>query len=135
MKARLLIIDPQNDFCDIPGAALPVAGANADMTRLAALMKQARDKLGDITVTLTVLDGIADLRGFFLDIGDFSLFDGLEVRGDDVTGFTLDDDDVINLKHGVNLNGGGSPCPCPHGWSCGRAICARCLSAARPSML
>lgn len=52
MKARLLIIDPQNDFCDIPGAALPVTGANADMTRLAALMKQARDKLGDITVTL-----------------------------------------------------------------------------------
>jgi hypothetical protein len=77
------------------------------------------DAGGDITVTLTVLDGIADLRGFFLDIGDFSLFGGLEVRGDDVTGFKLDDDDVINLKHGVNLNGGGSPCPCDLGIAIG----------------
>jgi hypothetical protein len=77
------------------------------------------DAGGDITVTLTVLDGIADLRGFFLDIGDFSLLDGLEVRGDDVTGFDLDDDDVINLKHGVNLNGGGSPCPCDLGIAIG----------------
>ena len=42
MNARLLIIDPQNDFCDIAGAALPVPGANADMHRLAGLMKQAR---------------------------------------------------------------------------------------------
>ena len=52
MNARLLIIDPQNDFCDISGAALPVAGANADMLRLADLMKQAGRKLSDITVTL-----------------------------------------------------------------------------------
>ena len=52
MHARLLIIDPQNDFCDIPGAALPVPGANADMRRLADLMNQARSKLTDIVVTL-----------------------------------------------------------------------------------
>jgi len=52
MNARLLIIDPQNDFCDIPGAALPVPGANADMLRLADFMKEARGKLTDVTVTL-----------------------------------------------------------------------------------
>ena len=52
MKVRLLIIDPQNDFCDIAGAALPVAGADADMRRLAALMNHARAKLADIAVTL-----------------------------------------------------------------------------------
>lgn len=52
MKARLLIIDPQNDFCDIPGAALPVTGADADMRRLADLMQKAGDRLTDITVTL-----------------------------------------------------------------------------------
>ena len=52
MKARLLIIDPQNDFCDIPGAALPVAGANADMLRLAALMQKTAANLTDIIVTL-----------------------------------------------------------------------------------
>lgn len=35
-KIRLLIIDPQNDFCDGPSnGSLPVAGAYDDMTRLA----------------------------------------------------------------------------------------------------
>jgi nicotinamidase-related amidase len=50
--ARLLIIDPQNDFCDIPGAALPVAGADADMKRLAAFMSQAGEAIEDLIVTL-----------------------------------------------------------------------------------
>ena len=36
----LLIIDPQNDFLDIEGAALPVPGANADMHRLADWLTQ-----------------------------------------------------------------------------------------------
>ena len=48
----MLIIDPQNDFCDIPGAALPVAGAHADMQRLAEFLSQAGAALADITVTL-----------------------------------------------------------------------------------
>jgi nicotinamidase/pyrazinamidase len=52
MNDKLLIIDPQNDFCDIPGAALPVAGADADMRRLAAFMKRARATLADVLVTL-----------------------------------------------------------------------------------
>jgi nicotinamidase-related amidase len=52
MNARLLIIDPQNDFCDIPGAALPVAGAAADMQRLANFIYRARQRVADITVTL-----------------------------------------------------------------------------------
>ena len=50
MNSRLLIIDPQNDFCDIPGAALPVPGADADMQRLAALIRDA--DFANITVTL-----------------------------------------------------------------------------------
>lgn len=56
-RTQLLIIDPQNDFCDLPpGApgqpALPVAGAHADMQRLARLIDDAGDALGAITVTL-----------------------------------------------------------------------------------
>ena len=47
---HLLIIDPQNDFCDLPegrrpaglAPALPVAGADADMQRLAALIRATR---------------------------------------------------------------------------------------------
>lgn len=58
---HLVIIDPQNDFCDLPEdyrplastvPALPVAGAHADMQRLAALIEQGGAGLSAITVTL-----------------------------------------------------------------------------------
>lgn len=52
MKTHLLVIDPQNDFCDIEGAALPVRGADADMKRLAAFIRERGDSLDAITVTL-----------------------------------------------------------------------------------
>jgi len=48
----LLVIDPQNDFLDIDGAALPVPGANADMQRLADWLLGHLDAVGNITVTL-----------------------------------------------------------------------------------
>lgn len=51
-KIHLVIIDPQNDFCDIPGATLPVPGADADMKRVAAFVDRAGHKLDDIHVTL-----------------------------------------------------------------------------------
>ena len=62
---HLLIIDPQNDFCDLPAnycppnphgesisPALPVTGAHADMQRLAAIIDAVGDGLSAITVTL-----------------------------------------------------------------------------------
>jgi nicotinamidase/pyrazinamidase len=52
MNTHLLIIDPQNDFCDIEGAALPVKGADADMKRLADFIRERGDMLAAITVTL-----------------------------------------------------------------------------------
>lgn len=69
-QIHLLLIDPQNDFCDIPEAelptvldkrgiatithrpALPVAGADADMKRLAQFVRRVGDRLYDIHVTL-----------------------------------------------------------------------------------
>jgi nicotinamidase-related amidase len=66
-RTHLLIIDPQNDFCDIPerdlppdplhpgarlGPALPVPGADADMRRLAAFLHRTGGRLGAIHVTL-----------------------------------------------------------------------------------
>jgi nicotinamidase-related amidase len=48
----LLVIDPQNDFLDIPGAALPVPGANADMQRLADWLRLHLQDVQSITVTL-----------------------------------------------------------------------------------
>lgn len=63
-QIQLLIIDPQNDFCDLPEAycpsiegerqtpALPVAGAHADMQRLAGLIDAGRAGISGITVTL-----------------------------------------------------------------------------------
>ena len=63
---QLLVIDPQNDFCDLPtggqptdpttGArtapSLPVAGAHADLQRLAAFIRIQGDSIDHITVTL-----------------------------------------------------------------------------------
>ena len=63
---HLLIIDPQNDFCDLPqeylpssaGAsspvvpALPVPGAHADMLRVAEIIKRGSAGLSGISVTL-----------------------------------------------------------------------------------
>jgi nicotinamidase-related amidase len=65
MNARLLIIDPQNDFCDIPGAALPVSGADADMQRLAQFMTAASERLTDIMITLDSHPGVAIERTTF----------------------------------------------------------------------
>jgi len=60
MNTQLLIIDPQNDFCDLPPAAcaadvrpsLPVAGAHADMQRLAGWVQREGARLDAITITL-----------------------------------------------------------------------------------
>ena len=49
---NLLVIDPQNDFLDIDGAALPVPGANADMQRLADWLMAHLAQVQSITVTL-----------------------------------------------------------------------------------
>lgn len=51
MKIHLLIIDPQNDFCD-PKGSLFVPGADEDMKRLAAMIVRLKDKIDDIHVTL-----------------------------------------------------------------------------------
>ncbi len=66
MNTQLLLIDPQNDFCDLPEEwlphtpalgtparpALPVGGAHADLLRAAALVERLGARLQGITVTL-----------------------------------------------------------------------------------
>ncbi|MFN4119702.1 cysteine hydrolase [Acidovorax sp.] len=63
---QLLVIDPQNDFCDLPAAwqpadaltgqpiapSLPVAGAHADLQRVAQFIRRQGAQLDAITVTL-----------------------------------------------------------------------------------
>ncbi|MEG0919984.1 MAG: cysteine hydrolase [Comamonas sp.] len=63
---QLLIIDPQNDFCDTPDSwwprspldgstitpALPAPGAHADMQRLARWITEQGNRLSNITITL-----------------------------------------------------------------------------------
>ena len=39
-KVALLVIDAQNDFCDIPNAALPVAGAVKDIERISSFIEK-----------------------------------------------------------------------------------------------
>lgn len=63
---HLLVVDPQNDFCDLPAShcpvdpasgrplapALPVAGAHADLQRVAGLVDTLGARLDGITITL-----------------------------------------------------------------------------------
>jgi len=59
MRIRLLIIDPQNDFCDTPAGLLPegetpalaVPGAHQDMVRLAALLHRCGAHIDAVAVT------------------------------------------------------------------------------------
>jgi len=63
-RIHLVIIDPQNDFCDLPAEecpvvggvrqapALPVAGAHRDMQRLARLIREGGSGLSAISITL-----------------------------------------------------------------------------------
>jgi len=69
---------------------------------------------GDIVFTLSVEEGLADLRGVFFDIANDVLLAGLSASGEFVTGFFATGD-VIDLGHGGNLHGGGTPCPCDIG--------------------
>ena len=89
---QLLIIDPQNDFCDVPAGyrppdpltaaavapALPVAGAHADMQRTAALIRAAGARLDEITITLD--------SHHHVDIAHPTFWQN--ARGDAVTPFT-----------------------------------------------
>ena len=83
---HLLVIDPQNDFCDLPsnylaadpisgqpvGPALPVAGAHADMLRLAEFMNKGTRGLSDISVTLDSHHRVGIERPTFWMQGDDS---------------------------------------------------------------
>lgn len=51
IKLDLVVIDPQNDFCD-PNGALSVPGADEDMNRLAKMIDRIGSKLNDIHCTL-----------------------------------------------------------------------------------
>lgn len=71
----LLLIDPQNDFCDFaPSAqgtpALPVAGADADMQRVAALIGAQMAQLDDIVVTLDSHHRVDVAHPSFWQMGD-----------------------------------------------------------------
>ena len=50
-KLHLMIIDPQQDFCN-PDGALSVPGAEGDMKRLAEFIRKAGRKIYDIHCTL-----------------------------------------------------------------------------------
>lgn len=52
MDTKLLIVDPQNDFCDVESAALPVPGAGADLRRLSDLVARSGDGVTEVTLTL-----------------------------------------------------------------------------------
>ncbi len=95
-STHLLIVDPQNDFCDLPPAycpvdpvtgkmmqsALPVTGSHADMLRLAGFIRRSSRKIDDITVTLDSHHRLDIAHPTFWQTGDAG------ADGNDVTPFT-----------------------------------------------
>ena len=87
MRVHLLIIDPQKDFMDDPDSSLPVPGANADMKRLAAMIRRIGHKLEDIHVTLD--------SHHIIDVGHPGMW--RNSRGDSPAPFTIiSADDIRN---------------------------------------
>lgn len=100
-STQLLIIDPQNDFCDLPAGwcpadplregavapALPVPGAHADMLRLAAFVQAASKQLAEITITLDSHNRLHIAhptfwqRGDGADVQPFTPITARQVRG------------------------------------------------------
>lgn len=60
----LLIIDPQNDFCDLSGT-LYVPGASEDMQRLASFVREVREWVGEVVITLDSHPSVAIERPTF----------------------------------------------------------------------
>ena len=101
LPAELLIIDAQNDFCDLPPShrpldplsdrvlqpALPVPGAHADLQRLAGFIRDAGPGLTGITVTLDSHHRVDIAHPTFWmkaggkAVSPFTLITAAEVRG------------------------------------------------------
>lgn len=101
IATQLLVIDPQNDFCDLPAEwcpedplrggrtapALPVPGAHADMLRLAEFLRAAEAAIDEITVTLDSHNRLHIAhptfweRGDGADVAPFTAITAHQVRG------------------------------------------------------
>jgi len=77
-RTHLLIVDPQNDFCDLPAArrpagtapALPVPGADADLRRLAEWIERHAEAIDAITLTLDTHQRVDIAHPTFWQRGD-----------------------------------------------------------------
>lgn len=96
-RIHLVIIDPQNDFCDLPAEdcpviggvrqvpALPVTGAHADLLRVAELIRAGGAGLSDISVTLDAHQRVDIAHPTFWRQGDGSAVGAFtQIRAADV---------------------------------------------------
>jgi len=96
-RIHLVIIDPQNDFCDLPAEdcpvigtvqqapALPVAGAHADLLRVAELIRAGGSGLSDISLTLDAHQRVDIAHPTFWRQGDGSAVGAFtQIRAADV---------------------------------------------------
>lgn len=69
-RIQLFIIDPQNDFMDLAGSALPVSGAVQDMRRLSGFIDAQQQRIDDLIVTLDSHASVGIERTTFWTTGD-----------------------------------------------------------------
>lgn len=86
-SVKLLIIDPQNDFMDLSGAALPVAGAMQDIQRTANFLSKASGHIEELIITLDSHPFVAIERTSFWqtlegkEVAPFTQITESDVRG------------------------------------------------------
>ncbi|AGF48730.1 nicotinamidase [Candidatus Kinetoplastibacterium galatii TCC219] len=84
-----MIIDPQNDFCDIPknkyqNPALPIKGSNNDMKRLAKFILANINNISEITITLDSHYRMDIAHTCFWRRGDNNLEPFSKITSDDI---------------------------------------------------
>ncbi|MBE0594194.1 MAG: isochorismatase family protein [Gemmatimonadales bacterium] len=123
MTTQLLLIDPQNDFCDFgspadretrPMPALPVPGALADMRRVAELLERRGEAIDSVVVTLDSHPLIGIERPLFWETGDggevepFTVISAEDLRADryrPAVRQLQDDDRVLDVLASLEAQG------------------------------
>ena len=123
MTTQLLLVDPQNDFCDFgppalgddrPMPALPVPGAVADLLRVTGLLERRGEAIDSIVVTLDSHPLVGIERPLFWETGEggavepFTVISAEDLRAGRYRPAVTQlqgDDRVLNVLAGLEAQG------------------------------
>ncbi|WP_041862219.1 nicotinamidase [Candidatus Kinetoplastidibacterium stringomonadis] len=107
MKIHLMIIDPQNDFCDIPKnkyqtPTLPISGSNNDMERLGKFIYFNINIISEMTITLDSHFSMDIAHTCFWKRGDNDLEPFSKITSDEIIKGNITPKTKYNKKQIIN---------------------------------